>query len=98
MENLRLDDTRFSSGFVISKPPQSPPLFWHYDWAAWNHPYSYEVFPAQIFLMLYLVDTTPANGCLRVIPKSHIEDHPLHDVMGLPHAEELQRAKNLSRA
>ena len=26
----------------------------------------------QLFLMLYLVDTSPANGCLRVLPRSHL--------------------------
>lgn len=98
LNDFGFSDCKFSSGFVISKPPQSPPLFWHYDWAAWNHPFSYEPFPAQIFLMFYLVDTTRENGCLRVIPRSHIEENPLHEVLRNPHSEELRLANDLSWA
>ena len=28
----------FTDGYVISKPPFGPPLFWHYDWFAWETP------------------------------------------------------------
>ena len=96
LKDLGFNDCKFTSGFVISKPPKSPPLFWHYDWAAWNHPFSYEPFPAQIFLMFYLVDTTRENGCLRVIPRSHIEENPLHEVLRNPHTDELRRANDLT--
>lgn len=40
---------RWSSGFIISKPPQSPPLFWHQDWWGWNDPISYTEIPQQLF-------------------------------------------------
>ena len=46
---------RWSSGFVISKPGHSPPLFWHQDWWGWNDPVSYTDIPMQLFLMYYLV-------------------------------------------
>ena len=29
--------------------------------------------------MYYLVDTTPENGCLRVLAGSHLKRHPVHD-------------------
>ena len=45
----------------------------HRDWSCWleGGPADAETvspFTTQMFLMLYLVDTTPHNGCLRVIP------------------------------
>ncbi len=94
--DLGFADCRFSSGYVISKPAGSPPLFWHHDWGAWNHPFSYEPVPGQIFLMFYLIDTNRENGCLRVIPRSHIEENPLHAVLRDAHSDELSRAADLS--
>ena len=32
LEALGFLRPKWSSGYVISKPPQSPPLFWHQDW------------------------------------------------------------------
>ena len=80
-DRLGLDDTRFSSGYVISKPPGGPALFWHQDWWGWRHPISRTGRIAQIALFLYLTDTTRENGCLRVIPGSHRRPHPLHDII-----------------
>ena len=85
---------KWSSGYVISKPAQSPPLFWHQDWWGWNDPCSYTALPQQLFLMYYLVDTTPYNGCLRVIKGSHLKRHPLHDILPNAHGAELQRVEN----
>jgi len=85
----------FSTGFVISKPAHSPPLFWHQDWWGWEHPHSYTPNPQQVFLMYYLVDTTPENGCLRLIPRSHLTRHPMHDAPEA-HTEEIRRAEDLS--
>ena len=84
----------FSDGYVISKPGHSPRLFWHYDWFAWQDPRSFEPVPSQIFLMYYLTDTTPQNGCLRVIPGSHIHHNPLHDLLRAPHSRELGEAQD----
>ena len=75
---LGFDDTRFSSGYIISKPNNSPALFWHQDWWGWDHPLSYTNQIAQVFVMIYLQDTNPQNGCLRVIPRSHRSYHALH--------------------
>ena len=89
-------DVRFTSGFVISKPPRSPRLFWHFDWSAWTHPFSFEKRPAQIFLMYYLVDTNRANGCLRVLPRSHVEFNALHAELSPAHNEALSKGQDMS--
>ena len=75
--NLRKPSPKFWSGFVISKPPHSPPLYWHHDGVLWEHPISYTNQPQQYFLMYYLVDTNVHNGCLRLIPGSHLKRQPL---------------------
>ncbi len=77
-ERMGLDGARFSSGYVISKPPGGPALFWHQDWWGWRHPISRTDRTAQIALFLYMTDTTRENGCLRVIPGSHRQRHPLY--------------------
>lgn len=77
---LGLEDVRFSSGYVISKPPASPALFWHQDWWGWDHPLSFSDRIVQFFAFYYLTDTTPENGCLRVIPGSHRRRHALHEL------------------
>ena len=73
LREMGFDGPTFSSGFVISKPPHSPPLFWHQDWWGWNDPISYEPLPQQVFLMYYLVDTSRENGCLRLIEGSPLK-------------------------
>jgi ectoine hydroxylase-related dioxygenase (phytanoyl-CoA dioxygenase family) len=92
---LALEDCRYSSGYVISKPPGGPALFWHQDWWGWRHPISYTDRVAQIALFIYLTDTAPANGCLRVIPGSHRRRHRLHAVIDA-HAEALARVDDPS--
>ena len=83
------------SGFVISKPAHGPPLFWHQDWWGWNHPVSYgDPVPQQLFLMYYTVDTGPGNGCLRLIPGSHLERHPLHDAVPDAHTNALRELED----
>ena len=79
---------KFGHGRVISKPPHSPPLFWHEDGRFWNDPVSYTPVPIQAFLMFYLTDTTPENGCLRVVPGSHLKRHALHDLVPETHTHE----------
>jgi hypothetical protein len=88
----------FSDGWIISKPPHGPRLFWHYDWFAWEDERSYEPEPPQIFLMYYLVDTTVENGCLRLIPGSHTQHNPIHDLLGAPHSRELTEARDMGNA
>ena len=94
LEALGFLRPKWSSGYVISKPPQSPPLFWHQDWWGWDDPCSYTALPQQLFLMYYLVDTIPSNGCLRVVKSSHLNRHPLHDILPNAHGEALQRVED----
>ena len=86
----------FTDGYVISKPAHSPRLFWHYDWFAWEEERNYQPEPPQVFLMIYLHDTRRENGCLRVIPGSHCNHNPLHDVIDEPHSPDLQAGADLS--
>jgi hypothetical protein len=87
----------FSDGYVISKPPQSPRLFWHYDWFIWEDAYAYtRTDPPQVAFMYYLTDTARANGCLRAIPGSHIAHNPLHDLLVEPHSGALANARDLN--
>ena len=87
LAQLGFPDPRFGHGRVISKPPHSPPLFWHEDGRFWDDPVSYTPVPIQAFLMFYLTDTTPKNGCLRVIPGSHLKRHALHDLVPETHTD-----------
>ncbi len=93
---LEFNDPKVWSGFVISKPPHSPPLYWHQDCMMWGHPISVTDKPQQYFMMYYLVDTNRLNGCLRVIPGSHLKRHVLHDVPRTAHEDdEIRRATDL---
>ena len=92
-ERLGLRGTRFSSGYVISKPPGGPALFWHQDWWGWQHPISREDRIAQVALFLYMTDTTRQNGCLRLVPGTHRRRHPLHDLVDA-HDPALAEVKN----
>ena len=97
LADLGFDRPKVWSGFVISKPPHAPPLFWHQDGVLWEHPISYTDQPQQYFLMYYLVDTNRGNGCLRVVPGSHLKRHALHDVR--PSGDDdVRRASNLDHA
>ena len=90
---LGFGDTRFSSGYIISKPKNSPALFWHQDWWGWDHPLSFTDQIAQVFVMIYLQDTNLKNGCLRVIPGSHRSFHSLH-LNQLAHTESVSRVED----
>ena len=91
LADLGFVDPKWGSGFIISKPPHSPPLFWHQDGRFWDDPVCYTPQTIQCFLMIYLVDTMPYNGCLRVIPGSHIRRHPLHHSLTEAHGDNLGR-------
>ena len=90
---LGFRDTRFSSGYIISKPKNSPALFWHQDWWGWDHPLSFTDQIAQVFVMVYLQDTNLKNGCLRVIPGSHRSFHSLH-LNQSAHTESVSRVED----
>ena len=94
-KNFDFTDIRFSSGYLISKPPKSPPLFWHQDWWGWEHKSSYTDFIHQIFVMIYLTNTTRENGCLKFISGSHRSKHHFHESKNA-HSEELARVLNPS--
>ena len=94
--NLGFEHPKFWSGFIISKPPYAPPLYWHQDSHLWGHPIGYTNQPQMYFLMYYLVDTNSEKGCLRVIPGSHRKRHALHDLdRGAHEKDEVMRADNL---
>ena len=94
LDRLGFADPKFGHGRVISKPPHSPPLFWHEDGRFWDDPVSYTPVPIQAFLMSYLTDTTPENGCLRVIPGSHLKRHALHDLVPESHTHQNRLYQN----
>ena len=89
LQQLGFNEPKFGHGRIISKPPHSPPLFWHEDGRFWDDPVSYTTQPIQCFLMYYLTATTPENGCLRVIPGSHLKRHPLHNQISPKHTTAL---------
>jgi hypothetical protein len=97
LASLGYPDPKCSSGYIISKPPKSPRLFWHYDYMTWESSGSFEENPQVLFLMYYLVDTTPHNGCLRVIPGSHLQENRLHTEIQEAHSQELTRGENLNK-
>jgi hypothetical protein len=84
---LGFDEPKWWSAFLLSKAPHAPPLYWHQDWWAWDHPCSADPTPQQVFLMYYLTDTCVENGCLRVIPGTHRCRIPLHDELPDAHSE-----------
>ena len=90
LAELGFAEPKFGHGRIISKPPLSPPLFWHEDGRFWDDPVSYTWQPIQTFLMYYLTDTDVRNGCLRVIPGSHRKRHALHDQAAPTHTDELR--------
>lgn len=68
---LGFTDPRLHSFYVTTKPPKAEGLAWHSDLF-----YRYEQpAPAELFLIYYLQDTVPENGCLRVVPGSHLWSH-----------------------
>ena len=78
---------KFWSGYMLSKPPHGPPLYWHQDWWAWDEAISLRPEPPQAFLMYYLTDTNRENGCLRVIPGTHRKRIDLHGMLREAHTE-----------
>ena len=90
LAELGFAEPKFGHGRIISKPPLSPPLFWHEDGRFWDDPVSYTWQPIQTFLMYYLTDTDVRNGCLRVIPGSHRKRHALHDQAASTHTDDLR--------
>jgi hypothetical protein len=82
------EDLRWISGYVSVKEQHSPPLWWHQDWWAWDHPVSLRRDAPQVALLCYLSDTTATSGALRVIPGSHAVSGPLHAILPQAHSDE----------
>ncbi len=93
LASLGYDHPKFWSAFMLSKPPNGPPLYWHQDWWAWDDPVSLRPEPPQIFLMYYLTDTNRENGCLRVIPGTQRKRIPLHDLIREAHTDAARAAQ-----
>jgi hypothetical protein len=88
LERMGLTDVTFWKAVIISKFPGGPRLYWHQDCMMWQDPRAYSAIAPMIFLMYYLEDTSPFNGCLRVLPGSHRRRHPLHDI-GQAHSRDI---------
>ena len=78
LHEMGFEDNRWMSFYLIDKPPYSRPLWWHQDWLFWDDPMSATARPVQVFLSYYLEDTNVVNGCLRVIPGSHLPEYQQH--------------------
>lgn len=58
---------KLHSFYISTKQPGAEALPWHCDvYYPWPGPT-----PPELFLLVYLHDTSPTNGCLRVVPGSH---------------------------
>jgi hypothetical protein len=67
------DIALFASHYICKPPYSGRPVLWHQDGAYWP------LEPMKVVtLWLAIDDSTPENGCLRVIPGSHRED--LHEI------------------
>jgi hypothetical protein len=53
----------------------------------WNDPISTTPWPQKFFVSYYLSDTTIENGCLKVIPGTHLKRIPLHDQLVAAHGD-----------
>lgn len=96
--SLGAEDIRWLSGYLISKPPRSPRLWWHQDWWAWQHDISCADMPAQLSVMIYPFGADASNGSLRVIPGTHRTRHPLHDKLPDAHSIEASSLEDAHEA
>ena len=88
LEQIGFGDFMASGGIIIlTKESGGPALYWHQDWMRWNDPLSCAPWPQTIFLNYYLADTTPENGCLKVIPGTHLKRIDLHDELVPAHEQ-----------
>ena len=81
------DFVHSESLIVLTKPARGPALYWHQDWMQWNDPMSSTPWPQKIFVSYYLQGTTVENGCLKIIPGTHLERIPLHDLLVTAHEQ-----------
>jgi hypothetical protein len=79
-------DLKWLSAYVSTKPAFTPPLCWHQDWWAWNDALSFNRPAPQVAVLIYLSETTPQNGALRLLPGSHRASCDLHASLPEPHS------------
>jgi ectoine hydroxylase-related dioxygenase (phytanoyl-CoA dioxygenase family) len=88
LEQLGFGDFVSNGGVIIlTKDPREPALYWHQDWMRWNDPISCSPWPQTMFVSYYLSDTTIENGCLKVIPGTHLKRIPLHNQLVPAHEQ-----------
>ena len=88
LEQLGFGDFASSGGIIIlTKDPGEPALYWHQDWMQWKDPFSVSPWPQIMFVSYYMTDTSVENGCLKVIPGSHLKRHELHDQLVPAHEQ-----------
>lgn len=88
LKQLGFGDFVSNGGVIIlTKDPGEPALYWHQDWMRWNDPISCSPWPQTMFVSYYLNDTTIENGCLKVIPGTHLKRIPLHDQLVPAHEQ-----------
>ena len=88
LEKLGFGDFESNGGVIIlTKDPGEPPLYWHQDWMRWHDPISCSPWPQTMFVSYYLSDTSIENGCLKVIPGSHLKRIPFHDQLVPAHEQ-----------
>lgn len=97
LRDMGYPNIHFTDGYIISKPPGGPRLFWHYDWHHFDQPISWGEEPPQLFFMYYFSDTTRENGCLRVVPESHRRHTALHDRIAGSHNDDLASGNRMDR-
>lgn len=85
VRGCRAEDLRWISGYVSTKAPDSPPLWWHQDWWCWDHSASFQRAPPQIAVLCYLTCTNNHNGALRLLPGTHHKSAPIHAVLPEAH-------------
>ena len=85
LASLGWHSPKFMNGYLTSKPPGGPALYWHQDWWGWDDEISYRAAVPMAFVMVYTCATAPANGCLRIIPGSHRRRIDLHDQLPEAH-------------
>ena len=88
LEQMGLGDFASTGGIILlTKDPGEPALYWHQDWMQWNDPMSCSPWPQIIFVSYYLSDTSRENGCLKIIPGTHLKRIPLHDQLVPAHEQ-----------
>jgi hypothetical protein len=77
-EVSKANDLRWISGYLSTKLPNSPPLWWHQDWWCWDHPVSFERRASQLAVLCYPTATSNWNGALRVLAGTHVCSADIH--------------------